>query len=148
MLGVANNALTRLSRHRINRLDLVPFREGTDADNLFIFEGEEIKGRAYQISGAFAAAISEGDVLRMSDTFPTGVAGRDIDELRIDQGLGNLALLAPEVRAEEAVAEVDRVAFDPFEEGLFVVEGEGCIFYTWLSLVLLQKRGRILVYGW
>ena len=58
------------------------------------------------------------------------MAGRDIDELGIDQRSGDLALLTPEVRAEDAIAEVDRVAFDPFEEGLLVVEGEGCIFYT------------------
>jgi hypothetical protein len=63
------------------------------------------------------------------------VARRDVDKLGIDDGLGNLLLLAPEVRAEDTITEVNRVALYPFEKGLLVVDGEGCIFYNWLSLV-------------
>jgi hypothetical protein len=81
----------------------------------------------------------EGNLGR-NERFSGGVARRDVDELRIDERPGDLLLLPPEIRLEDAVAEPDRAAFDPGEERLLVFVGECCCGYGrivsyWLGLL-------------
>lgn len=62
------------------------------------------------------------------------VTRRDIDELRLDQRLGDLSLLLPELGTEDTVAKPGESALDTVRQSSLVFEGEGWIAYKAVGL--------------